>query len=68
MLFENYIDFFDDIHDVAEGLETFSISDLVKDEEESLVLATKSLLDSNLHNAKITGIFNFRSPSHIYRI
>ena len=57
MLFENYIDFFADIDDVAEGLETFSLTDSIKDEEESLVLSAKSLLDSQLHSEKMDGLF-----------
>ena len=57
MLFENYIDFFSDISDVADGLETVSLTDGITDEEESLVLSTKSLLDSQLHSEKIERLF-----------
>ena len=57
MLFENYIDFFSDISDVADGLETISLTDGIADEEESLVLSTKSLLDSQLHSEKIDRLF-----------
>ena len=46
MLFENYIDFFADIDDVAEGLETFSLTDGIADDEESLEIAAKALLDA----------------------
>jgi hypothetical protein len=33
MLFENYIDFFGSIDDLAEGLETYSLTDCFDDEE-----------------------------------
>ena len=68
MLFENYIDFYSDINDTAEALEYLSLSDLIEDPEESVLLSTRALLDTNLHGAPIFGKFVFRSPEHIYRL
>ena len=68
MLFENYIDFYSEIDDVAEALEYLSLSDLIPDQEESVLLSTRAILDTNLHGAPIFGKFVFRSPEHIYRL
>ena len=68
MLFENYIDFFSEIDEASEAMEFLSLADLVVDEEESVVLVTRAILDTNLHGAPIFGKFNFRSPEHIYRM
>ena len=68
MLQVNYIDFYSDINDTAEALEYLSLSDLIQDPEESVLLSTRALLDTNLHGAPIFGKFVFRSPEHIYRL